>query len=367
MVSQGVQLIAKKVVHDSLRIKHGDSVLISGSRNSVEFMNVLAVECYLVGAQPLMWLRMNNDALTRVLTEASVHRLSVAPTHLMAMMAALDAHIRVTIPGERKILKGVNKEALEAFERPFGQVFDEMVKRKVKFCWVTIPLSKDRELNAALIEALKADCNYMAKIGKRLQSELSGDKTVQITDSLGTDLAFRVGNIVYVSDGILDEEDLKHDFQVYMPDGVVETFPKEETANGKVIIKEAYDQIGRYKGKIRNLRLVFENGKIVESSADSGYDIFRKRLDESSGDKDMFAEFGIGINPGVKKILSVIQVDEMMHGCVHIAIGDNYGVYGAIGGGGKNVSDLHWDFIIQQPSVQVDGKQIIHEGNFVNF
>lgn len=367
MLSKELRLIAKKVVNDSLRIKHGDSVLISGSNNSVVFMNMLAIECYMVGAQPLMWLHMTNDALEKVLTQATIDRLNVTPKHLMTMIDVLDAHIRITTPHERKFWKKVDNEVLKAFQEPFGQIFDKIAKRKVKFCWVTVPLTKDPELNDALREALKADCNYMAKIGKRLQKELSGDKVVHVTDSLGTNLTFRIGNIVYVSDGILDEEDLKHDFQVYMPDGVVETFPKEETANGKVVIKEAYDQSGRYKGIIKNLQLVFDEGKIVDSSADSGYNIFRKRLDESSGDKDMFAEFGIGINPEVQKILGIIQVDEMMHGCVHIAIGDNYGVYGPIGGGGKNVSDLHWDFIIQKPSVKIDNKQIIHEGNFVNF
>ena len=47
---------------------------------------------------------------------------------------------------------------------------------------------------------------------------------------------------------------------------------------------------------IENLRLVFEKGKMVESSARKNHDLFVSAMDTHTGDKDRIGELGIGVN-----------------------------------------------------------------------
>jgi leucyl aminopeptidase (aminopeptidase T) len=82
-------------------------------------------------------------------------------------------------------------------------------------------------------------------------------------------------------------------------------------------------------------------------------------MKETTGDKDVIAEFSIGVNPNVPNVLGEMRADELMGGSIHIAIGDNYGWMG-----GKNRSDLHWDFILPKAPVELDGKTFLERGKF---
>lgn len=59
-------------------------------------------------------------------------------------------------------------------------------------------------------------------------------------------------------------------------------------------------------------------------------EVFWKRIEQATGDRDRIAEFAIGLNPGVP------SRSEKALGSIHIAIGKNNHI------GGRNENSLHW-------------------------
>ena len=171
---------------------------------------------------------------------------------------------------------------------------------------------------------------------------LSGAKQVHITSPLGTDLRLRIDQrpIHLDRDGI--------------PRGEVYVAPHEDSANGVAVIDRAF--VGRYL--VKQLRLTFSEGRLADVDAPdpSGAGSLRELLATSEGDKDIIAEFAIGLNPGVTGPVGIIALDEKIGGSVHIAIGMNESF------GGKNRSNLHLDLVILRPTVWLDDTLTIDNG-----
>jgi leucyl aminopeptidase (aminopeptidase T) len=78
---------------------------------------------------------------------------------------------------------------------------------------------------------------------------------------------------------------------------------------------------------------------------------------ESLEDENAYviAELGIGTNE-VARLTGAVLEDEKVLGTVHVAIGRNTGF------GGVNMSKIHLDFIITNPTLKIDGKVVIKNG-----
>ena len=144
-----------------------------------------------------------------------------------------------------------------------------------------------------------------------------------------------------------------------MPGGEVFMAPVRDSLNGW--IKFEYPAI--YSGKeVSGICLKFENGKVVESSADKNEDILKEVL-KTDENASFVGEFGIGVNPGIKKYTQNLLFDEKIDGTIHLALGMAYK-----DNGGGNDSAVHWDIvksmsnakiILDGQEVQVDGKWLI--------
>ena len=129
-----------------------------------------------------------------------------------------------------------------------------------------------------------------------------------------------------------------------MPWWEVVTGPVEDSANGKLVFP-SLDGFGRIEFKFKNGRVIEANGKKSQA--------FWKKLKQATGEKDRIAEFAIGLNPGVP------DTSEKALGSIHIAIGKNNHI------GGKSESSLHWDMIINKPTIKANGKLIMNAGAII--
>ena len=187
---------------------------------------------------------------------------------------------------------------------------------------------------------------------------LCGKENVRIVAEDGTDLSFMIKDRpVLLDDSIISAEDVaRGDVGMNIPCGEVFVAPLETSANGTILFENvALEGFG----KANNLRLKFEDGRVVDVAAESGADRFRKFLEANTGDKDRIAELGIGCNPGAEYTGGSIIVDEKIYGTVHIAIGNNTGSYH-----GVNKASSHLDMIknMKQGKVLVDGRIIMKNG-----
>jgi leucyl aminopeptidase (aminopeptidase T) len=138
--------------------------------------------------------------------------------------------------------------------------------------------------------------------------------------------------------------------------GEVFVAPVEGTANGVMVFDGAIAGVGTLKTPVK---VLVEDGFAVKF--EGGDEAQRlKRLLESVNLREAFnvTEFGIGTNPGAR-IVGNILMDEKVYKTVHIAFGDNSTI------GGRVKAGIHLDGIITRPTVYVDGKMIMKDGEWL--
>ncbi|MEA2007887.1 MAG: aminopeptidase, partial [Chloroflexota bacterium] len=144
-----------------------------------------------------------------------------------------------------------------------------------------------------------------------------------------------------------------------MPDGEVFTGPVENSANGWV--RYTYPAI--YNGVIvKGVELTFEDGKVVQASAEKNEAFLHRMLDSDAGSRYL-GEFAVGTNFQIDTFTGNILFDEKIGGTIHMALGAGYPQTGSV-----NKSMIHWDMICDMRSdseIQVDGEVIYKDGDFV--
>lgn len=217
-------------------------------------------------------------------------------------------------------------------------------------CLETIRIEYEKSLVTSA-NAVAVDYGEVRKIGSNIATRLDRKKLIHITDPNGTDLRFSIENRrVGVEVGTLgDCFSTGRECEVEIPAGEVYVAPLETSAYGTLVVDELKDF------DVEGLKMEFEKGRIVSFQSEKGKASFRKLLDNAQGDKDRIAEFGIGINHGMKPIGLRIY-DEKALGTAHIAIGNNTHL------GGTNNASIHIDFILYNPTIKADDDPVMKEG-----
>jgi aminopeptidase len=146
-----------------------------------------------------------------------------------------------------------------------------------------------------------------------------------------------------------------------MPCGEVFTGPVEDSANGEIYFGVPVAVAGR---EVLGVRLRFEEGRVVEASAEKGEEYLRSMLAADRGARYL-GELGIGTNYGITRATKNILFDEKLGGTVHLAVGRSYEQTG-----GRNDSSVHWDLICdlrEGGEFYADGDLIERDGRFPDF
>lgn len=104
------------------------------------------------------------------------------------------------------------------------------------------------------------------------------------------------------------------------PDGEVFTSPNTTTVEGEIFVDLPVSFIGK---TIQGIYLKFENGKIVEYSANQGGDALTKIIETDEGSHRL-GEVALGMNNGIEEVLKHPLFVEKVGGTLHIAIGASY-------------------------------------------
>lgn len=353
--------LAGKIVRDCYRVKEGDMVLISTDKGILDLAMAVGLECYRVGAIPTIDVSSSEYAHS-CFKDASVKTLSLTPKHILAACDGLDVYMTLSAPGDPALFGDIPGEKMKALSTANKPIQDRLTERKIKsggLVLATPGLARlfnltYEELDRKILKALDTDYNRMLQIGTQLEKLLKGVREVRVSSKSGTSLEFSVaGRRWLIDDGVISDEDVdRGDVILNLPTGEVFIAPVEDSVNGVF----AMDTPRYYKGqKIAGLRLRFDSGKIVDFEAEEGEAVFKELLETNTGDKDKFAEFGIGINADAELNAPLI-LEEKALGTIHVAIGDNRSF------GGNNNSTLHLDLISVNPTVQAEGKSVMVDG-----
>ena len=164
-----------------------------------------------------------------------------------------------------------------------------------------------------------------------------------------TDLRFSIAG----REGIVDDGHLN------MPGGEVFYCPVEDSTEGVVTFSE-FPAVQEPE-VVDNVRMRYENGRVVEASATTNEAALLAALDRDQGAR-VLGEFGIGCNPGIQQHMRNTLFDEKIYGTIHLAVGAGIGI-----AGGTNQSTTHWDMVKDLRNggrIELDGEVVQENGEW---
>lgn len=196
---------------------------------------------------------------------------------------------------------------------------------------------------------LKADYQQIAAVSETFAKALTGGSEARLTTPAGTDLTLSlVGREGHPDTGI---NHMPGAFS-NLPAGEAYIAPLEGTTQGILVIDGAMSGVGVVEQPIR---MVVEKGFVTKIE---GGDEAAKLDQLLAGYGKLaynIAELGIGTNDKARLTGNVLE-DEKVKGTVHVAVGNNTGF------GGTIQVPVHLDGILTKPTLTIDGKVIIRDG-----
>jgi aminopeptidase len=144
-----------------------------------------------------------------------------------------------------------------------------------------------------------------------------------------------------------------------MPDGEVFTSPVETATEGE--IRFTFPALFRGR-EVDDIRLRFEQGRVVKAEAGRGADFLAALLEMDEGARCL-GEVAFGLNYEIDRFTNNTLFDEKIGGTMHVALGSGFAELGA-----KNRSGLHWDLVCDlraDGEVYADGELVWRAGRFL--
>jgi len=344
---------ARTIVTRIACLKERFNVLIICGLHNRMLAEYIMLESYVVKAYPYLWV-FNEKFYLKHKNAFSEDAVAILPEHVLSLLKNSDVIIWLSqFDNIEKFPAKIRKAMISFWDHVYEAIWNKprlFVNLPSPECIEDFGINYKHFLQA-FTDAVNVDYGKLRKAGNVLASKLDGKNLVHIYDAKGTDLSFSINKRrVEVEAGTLkDCFSSGKECEVEVPGGEVYVAPIETSANGIVVVEEVRDY------NIQNLELSFENGRIVSFRAEKGGKVFRDLLDKAEGDKDRIAEFGIGINYGMK-LTGYRIYDEKAFGTAHIAIGNNVHL------GGANKASIHMDFILHNPNIEVDHVPLMKKG-----
>ncbi len=198
---------------------------------------------------------------------------------------------------------------------------------------------------------LGADYDEVERIGNILAEKLTRAEKIHITTEAGTDLTLYCGG----REGIADTGKLTESGAFgNLPAGEAMVAPIETKGNGVLVVDGV---IADFKVMEEPLTLTFADGRIVKTEG-ADAEMFEEFVGQFEDTAKNVCEFGIGTNPACE-IMGNGLVDEKVFGTIHIACGNNLFM------GGQQDCDMHYDMIINAPTVWIDDECVMEKGKHV--
>jgi leucyl aminopeptidase (aminopeptidase T) len=202
-----------------------------------------------------------------------------------------------------------------------------------------------------LARVMSADMEELRRRGSELADLLTAGSEAHITSAEGSDLTLNIGG----RDGIPDSGELGEPGAFgNLPCGEGFISPHHDSGSGKLVVDGVIASIGIPE---KPVELTVEDGALVDATGEMGEELMRQ-LTAAGRDGTRVAELGIGTNE--KAILTgELLEDEKLLGTVHVAFGASAGI------GGEIQVPVHLDCVVMKPTLTVDGREVIRDGELL--
>src|SRR5215210_827342 len=361
-----VDALAQILVRYSTKVKKGDVCSIAASSAAEPLVQAIYEEILRAGGLPIVQLQ-TSGAQAAFYELATDEQLDWVPPTTEWTVENADVHISVMASLNTRELSGADPKKQARHQKARKVIMETSMRRAAEdsYRWaLTMFPTHAYAGEAGLSLRAYEDFYYAACLAldddpvtawqrqseqvRRLTDWIQGREEVRI-QAEGTDITLGVAGRNWIA--CVGEHN--------MPDGEFFTGPVEDSVNGEI----AFSFPASYGGRsVSGVRMRFEEGKVVDASADQGEEFLTEMLDTDEGARRV-GELGIGTNFGIATGTKEILLDEKIGGTVHMAVGMSYPE-----SGGTNNSAVHWDMVCdlrQGGSITVDGEELQRDGKFL--
>ncbi|RPK16063.1 aminopeptidase [Priestia endophytica] len=353
-----IQQLAKNLIQYSVKLQKGEKILIENFGLQKELVTALVKEAYEAGGLPFVSLK-DHTVDRSLLMGASAEQYELIAQFEANVMKEMDAYIGLRAGDNIFEQSDVPAEKMKIQGDTVGKkVHREIRVPKTKWVVLRYPTESMAQLSKMSKEAFEDFyfnvCNLdYGKMNKAM------DALVELMNK--TDKVQLIGKDTNLTFSIKDIPAVKCAGEMNIPDGEVFTAPVRNSVNGVI----TYNTPSPYQGfTFENVKLTFENGKIVDATANDTERI-NHIFDTDEGAR-FVGEFAIGVNPYIQHPMQDILFDEKIDGSFHFTPGECYEE--AYNG---NHSNIHWDMVmIQRPEygggeIYFDDVLIRKDGRFI--
>jgi aminopeptidase len=347
------QKLAKLVVSYSVKVRHGENVIISGSSHTQDFILALYREILEAGGHPI--LRLSVPGLAPIFYKyAKEHHIKNFPKSFDFEVKNAQKYIGIHSEINTRELTSADPKKIVEREKVVRPITDFVVNAKDKIRRVTVgypsqALAQDAKMSMSEYEdfvfgACLQDWSKISRQIEKVLKKFQKGKEVHLLGS-GVDLKMKIHGDLAAAD--CGEEN--------MPGGEIFMAPVRESAEGW--IKFDYPAV-RSGNEVSGIYLEFKAGRVVKATAQKNEKFLHSMLNVDKN-ASYLGELGIGMNPKIKKFTGDLLFDEKIGGTIHLALGMAYKE-----NGGGNDSAIHWDIVknMERGRILLDGKAVQEKG-----
>jgi leucyl aminopeptidase (aminopeptidase T) len=311
---------ARTLLDDCASVKAGERVLIVTDTKLIRIGEILAAAAYERDTEPVLMVIKPREMDSQEPPEMVAEAMKLADLILLPVTKSI-THTRSA------------KAALEAGARI-----------------IVMTAFTDDMLTGGGIEA---EFKAQKPVCEKLAALFTGANTARLKTAAGTDLTMNIegrkGNALTC---IVDKPG------TFSPVPTIEAniSPVEGSSEGRIVADASIPYIGI--GLLREpVSATVKKGIITEIRGGEQAESLRKDL-EKKNDPNVYnvAEMGVGLNPK-SKMIGIMLEDEAVLGSAHIGIGTNITL------GGKVKAAVHYDLVLWRPTIELDGKIVMENGN----
>jgi aminopeptidase len=349
---------AKLLVEQCLDVQPGWQVIVSGGVLARPLIEAVGKQLGKRGAYAIQRLSLTGQAINVPwVQEAPGELLDNPPEIETYVFQKADAWIGIEAPENTRELAGVDPEILGRIQAGLRPHVERVFTYDLKWVGCQFPtsaLAQDAGMSLSEFEdflygACLLDWEAERERMTRYAERFDAAEEVRIA-AAETELTLSLAG----RNGFVDAGGAN------IPGGEFFYSPLEDSASGTIAFTEFPAVYGGRE--VAGIRLRFEDGKVVDASADANESFLFEMLDLDEGSRRL-GELGIGCNPRITQHMKNTLFDEKIDGTVHLALGN-----GLPEVGGENVSQLHWDIVKdlrEGGRLELDGELVQESGRWL--
>ena len=200
-----------------------------------------------------------------------------------------------------------------------------------------------------LARLMNADMAELRRRGAALAALLHNGREARITCQHGSDLRIGLEDRVPIADaGVLDAPGAFGN----LPCG--EAFIAPSGGEGTLVVDGSIAGVGEVETPVE---LTVRDGHLTDATGPEGATLM-ELLTKHGEDGTNIAELGIGTNEEATLTGNILE-DEKILGTAHVAFGASAAI------GGKVQVPIHLDCVVLEPSIEIDGEEIVRAGELL--